>query len=73
MRPDFGLAALVKPNDNFDAAVFEIERVRVTLRAVADDRNGFLFEIVEIAVAAVVYFCHDINSEFLLLNIRYRL
>ncbi len=44
LRDRAGLAAGVKADDDFDAAVLEIERVGVALGAEADDGAGFAFE-----------------------------
>ena len=43
LRDGNGFAAFVKADDDCKAAVFEIERVGVALRARAEDRQRFIF------------------------------
>ncbi|GBD46011.1 hypothetical protein HRbin41_00830 [bacterium HR41] len=40
-------------DDNVDAGVAQVQRVRVALRPVADDRDGLTFELAEIGVLVV--------------------
>jgi len=50
LRDGNGLAAFVKSDDDLEAAVFEVERVGVALRAEAEDRQRFVFEHAEVGV-----------------------
>ena len=52
------LAALVQRDNHVAAGVTQVERVRVSLRAVADDGNLFAHEIVKVAVLRVKHLCH---------------
>ncbi len=62
LGPGPGLAALVQADHDVYAAVFEVERVGVTLAAVADHGHGFIPEIIEGAVFFVVHLCHFNHS-----------
>ena len=59
------LRAGIETYDDFDAAVFEIECVRVSLRTVAYDCDRLFLQIVEVAVLCIEDFSHNI---FLLLE-----
>ena len=47
------LAAFVEAYDDLDAGFHQVERVRVTLRTVTDDRNCLILELVQIAVLLI--------------------
>ena len=53
------LAAVVEANDDLDAGVAQVQRVRVPLGAVADDGDRLSIELVQIAILLVVDVCHD--------------
>jgi hypothetical protein len=46
-------AALVEPDDHLDAALLEVERVRVALAAVADDGDLLALECAEVRVLVI--------------------
>ena len=50
-------AALIESDNDLDAAVAQIERVRMPLRAVADDGDRLFLQKIQIAVAFVIYLC----------------
>ena len=50
LRDGNGFAAFVKSDDDRKAAVFEVERVGVTLRAEAEDRQRFVLQHAEVGV-----------------------
>src|SRR5271165_4265396 len=58
LRLGDALASRGKANDYVDAAVAEVERMRVPLAAVADDGNCFVGNRSDISVFFVVAFCH---------------
>jgi hypothetical protein len=51
------LALLVKANDYGNAAVLEVERVRMTLGSESDYRTHFSIEVSEVGVFIRVDFC----------------
>ena len=61
LRDGNGLAALVKADDDLEAAVLEVKRVGVALRAEAKDRQCFVFEHAEIGVFVGIDFGHKIR------------
>ena len=54
------LAALVQRDNHVAAGIAQVERVRVSLRAVADDGNLFAHQIFEVAILRVKHLCHCI-------------
>ena len=54
------LGAFVKTDDHIHAAVFQVQSVGVTLGAVTDNRNGFAFELLQIAILLIENPCHSI-------------
>ena len=54
------LAAFIQRDDHVAAGIAQVERVRVSLRAVADDGNFFAHQIFEVAILRVKHLCHCI-------------
>ena len=61
LRDGNGLAAFVKADDDLEAAVFEVERVGVALRAEAEDRQRFVFQHAKVGVFVGINFGHKIS------------
>src|SRR4029077_2697858 len=49
---------LAQPDDDVDSTISQIQRVRVSLAAVADDRYSPSLETADIRVSVVIKFCH---------------
>ena len=60
LRP--GFAPLVEADDDFDAALLQVERMGVALAAVTDDSDGLVFQDSDVAVGLIVYLCHIVLS-----------
>ena len=45
-----GLAALIQTDDDFYAALFQVQRMRMALAAVTDNGNGLVFEKIQVRV-----------------------
>ena len=56
LRDGDGLAAFVKADEDLKAAVLEVERVGVALRAEAEDRQRFVFQHAEVGVFVGINF-----------------
>ena len=62
-RPaDVALARLLldsgRPDDDVESRIAQIQRVSVTLAAIADNPDGLTFEEADIAILFVVTLCH---------------
>ena len=57
-----GLRSLVKANDDVDAALLEIQRMCMSLAAVADDGNGLALHDLPVRVLIIISFCHNTLS-----------
>ena len=70
-----GLAALVEADDNIAAGFLEVQRMCVTLAAVADDCDGLALEQGQVAVALIINGCFHVffvvfHFEILLIYMR---
>ena len=57
-----GFAALIESDDDVHAALLEVQRMRVSLAAVANDGDGFVLEVCEVAIAFVIHLSHLYSS-----------
>ena len=57
-----GFRALVKTDDDVDAALLEVQRMRMSLAAVADDGNGLALHDLPVRVLIIISFCHNTLS-----------
>ena len=58
------LGALVQAHNNVHAALFQVQRVSVALRAVADDGHSLARQFLKIAVLLIEDPCHDVLPLF---------
>ena len=58
----FGFGAFVQPDDDINAAVFQIQRVRMPLRTVTDNRDGLAVHDFPVDILVIISFCHSIPS-----------
>ena len=62
LRLRLALRAIVQPHHHVHAAVLQVERVRVTLAAEADDGDRLALELREVGVAVVVHLRHVFST-----------
>jgi len=64
-----GFAALIEADDDVYAALFEVQRVRVTLAAVADNGDDLVLQVREVAVAFIIHLCHLFHPPNIIKNL----
>lgn len=52
-------AALAQTHDDVHAGIAQVQRVGMTLRAVADDGDGLAGQLVQVTILFIVHFCHS--------------
>ena len=59
LRHGPALAALAQTNHHIHAGIPQVQRVGMSLGAVADDGHGLAGELVQVTVLLIVHFCHS--------------
>ena len=52
-------AALAQTHDDIHAGIAQVQRVGMTLRAVADDGDGLAGQLIQVTILFIVHFCHS--------------